>query len=173
MDVSSYNREKWDRLVERGNPWTIPVSPEVIAAARRGEWSVYLTEQVPVPRAWFPADLHQVDILCLASGGQQGPVFSAAGANVTVFDNSPRQLHQDKMVARRDGLMLVTIEGHMRDLSVFGDECFDLVFQPVSNVFCPEVRPMGGGTALGALQPAPAILRNRPGSACPCHPCMA
>jgi len=30
----------------------------------------------------------------------------------------------------------------MRDLSVFGDECFDLVFHPVSNVFCPEVLPV-------------------------------
>jgi len=30
---------------------------------------------------------------CLASGGgQQGPVLAAAGAHVTVFDNSPRQL---------------------------------------------------------------------------------
>jgi SAM-dependent methyltransferase len=30
----------------------------------------------------------------------------------------------------------------MRDLSVFGDGCFDLVFHPVSNVFCPEVLPV-------------------------------
>jgi len=143
MDVRAYNREKWDLQVERGNPWTIPASPEQIVAARRGEWSVRLTELKFVPRAWFPDDLHGIDILCLASGGgQQGPVFSAAGANVTVFDNSPRQLDQDRMVARRDGLVLVTVEGDMRDLSVFGDECFDLVFHPVSNVFCPEVLPV-------------------------------
>jgi SAM-dependent methyltransferase len=143
MDVRAYNREKWDLQVERGNPWTIPSSPERIEAARKGEWSVLLTEQRTVPRSWFPQDLHGLDILCLASGGgQQGPVLAAAGANVTVFDNSPRQLDQDRLVARREELVLITVEGDMRDLSVFGDSCFDLVFHPVSNVFCPEVLPV-------------------------------
>jgi SAM-dependent methyltransferase len=143
MDIRAYNREKWDLQVEQGNLWTIPSSPEVIEAARQGEWSVLLTEQKPVPRSWFPQDLHGVDILCLASGGgQQGPILAAAGANVTVFDNSPKQLAQDRMVAKRDGLVLITVEGDMRDLSVSGDGCFDLVFHPVSNVFCPEVRPV-------------------------------
>jgi SAM-dependent methyltransferase len=143
MDISAYNREKWDHQVEQANPWTVPCSPEVIAAARTGRWSVRLTEQKWVPREWFPQDLHGVDILCLASGGgQQGPILAAAGANVTVFDLSPRQLEQDRMVARRDGLVLMTVEGDMRDLSVFGDGCFDLVFHPVSNVFCPEVQPV-------------------------------
>jgi SAM-dependent methyltransferase len=143
MDIRAYNREKWDQQVEQGNPWTIPSSPEIIAAARKGEWCVLLTEQKSVPRSWFPDDLHGVDILCLASGGgQQAPILAAAGANVTVFDNSPRQLEQDRMVARREGLVLVTVEGDMRDLSDFGDESFDLVFHPISNVFCPEVRPV-------------------------------
>jgi SAM-dependent methyltransferase len=143
MDVRAYNREKWDRQVEQGNPWTVPSSPEVIAAARRGEWSVLLTEQKTVPRQWFPEDMHGVDVLCLASGGgQQGPVMAAAGANVTVFDNSPRQLAQDRLVAKRESLQIITVEGDMRDLSVFGDGCFDLVFHPVSNAFCPEVLPV-------------------------------
>ena len=143
MDIRAYNREKWDLQVEQGNPWTIPASPEQIASARRGEWYVRLTEQKQVPRDWFPADMNGVDILCLASGGgQQGPVLAAAGANVTVFDNSPRQLEQDRMVARRDGLRLVTVEGDMRDLSSFDDGSFDLVFHPISNCFCPEVRPV-------------------------------
>jgi SAM-dependent methyltransferase len=143
MDVRKYNREKWDLQVDYGNPWTIPCSPEVIRAARRGEWSVLLTENKRVPRTWFPDDLHGVKILCLASGGgQQGPILAAAGANVTVFDNSPRQLEQDRMVASREGLEVVTIEGDMRDLSIFRDACFDVVFNPVSNVFIPNVRPV-------------------------------
>ncbi len=143
MDVNAYNRDKWDRQVGLNNPWTVPASPEVIAAAREGKWSVVMTEQKTVPREWFPADLHGLDILCLASGGgQQGPIFSAAGANVTVFDLSPKQLEQDRSVARREGLVLTTVEGDMRDLSVFGDGCFDLVFHPVSNCYCPEVIPV-------------------------------
>ena len=36
MDVRAYNREAWDRQVAAGNPWTIPVSSEAVAAARRG-----------------------------------------------------------------------------------------------------------------------------------------
>ena len=158
MDIRAYNREKWDLQVEQGNPWTIPASPERIAAARKGEWSVGLTEQKQVPRDWFPADMHGADILCLASGGgQQGPVLAATGANVTVFDNSPRQLEQDRMVARRDGLRLVTVEGDMRDLSSFEDGSFDLVFHPVSNCFCPEVRPVWR-EAFRVLRPGGVLL---------------
>jgi SAM-dependent methyltransferase len=158
MDIRAYNREKWDLQVDLGNPWTIPCSSEVIAAARRGEWSVLLTEQRYVPHNWFPQDLHGLDILCLASGGgQQGPILAAAGANVTVFDNSPRQLEQDRMVAKRDGLILVTVEGDMRDLSDFGDGCFDLIFHPVSNVFCPQVRPVWR-EAFRVLRPAGVLL---------------
>jgi SAM-dependent methyltransferase len=158
MDVRGINRDRWNKQVEYGNPWTIPSSPEVIAAARKGVWSVLLTEQKSVPRSWFPMDLHGVDILCLAGGGgQQGPVLAAAGANVTVFDNSPRQLEQDRMVASREGLELVTVEGDMRDLSVFGECSFDLVFHPVSNVFCPEVLPVWR-EAFRVLRPGGSLL---------------
>ena len=142
MDVRRYNREAWDREVERGNKWTVPVGGDVIEAARRGRWEVVLTETKPVPMAWFP-DLEGADVLCLASGGgQQAPVLAAAGANVTVLDNSPRQLEQDLFVAERDSLALKTVEGDMADLLVFPDESFDLVFHPVSNLFVPEVRPV-------------------------------
>ena len=158
MDVRAYNREKWDRLVEDGNPWTIPCSPETIADARDGKWSVLLTEQKSVPRDWFAENLHGVDILCLASGGgQQGPILAAAGANVTVFDNSPKQLDQDRMVARREGLVMTTVEGDMRDLSMFSDRSFDLVFNPVSNVFCPQVRPVWS-EAFRVLRPGGILM---------------
>jgi len=141
MKVRIYNREAWDREVENpANPWTKPVGPEVIARARRGEFSLLLTEQKPVPAEWFPP-LKGLDILCLASGGgQQGPVLAAAGANVTVLDNSPRQLAQDRYVAEREGLSLHTVEGDAADLSMFADESFDLVFNPCSTVFMEDVR---------------------------------
>ncbi len=143
MDIRSYNREMWNKQVEFGNPWTAPVAPEIIAAARRGELSVVLTEQKPAPRAWFPPDLHGLNVLCLAcGGGQQGPTLAAAGANVTVLDNSPRQLERDRQVAEREGLEIVTVEGDMRDLCMFPDQSFDLVFNPVSNPFIPDVYPV-------------------------------
>ena len=121
----AYNRAAWDGYVERGNDWTVPVSPEVIAAARRGEWQLGLIENWLTPRDWFPEPLRGADILCLASGGgQQGPILAAAGANVTVFDNSPAQLAQDRLVAAREGLALCTVEGDMRDLSALADESY-------------------------------------------------
>lgn len=163
LDIREHNRDVWDKEVEHGNEWTVPVSAEQIAAARQGHWRVDLTETRAVPRQWFPP-LEGLDVLCLASGGgQQAPTLAAAGARVTVFDNSPRQLEQDKMVAEREGLELKTIEGDMRDLSVFQDESFDLIFHPCSNLFVPDVRPVWreafrvlrrGGTLLsGFLNP--------------------
>jgi SAM-dependent methyltransferase len=168
MGVRDYNREAWDREVERGNEWTVPVGPDVIEAARQGRWEIVLTETRPVPRDWFP-DLEGADVLCLASGGgQQAPVLAAAGANVTLLDNSPGQLAQDRLVAEREGLDLRTVEGDMADLSDFADESFGLVFHPVSNLFVPEVRPVwaeafrvlrrGGSLLAGFLNPAVYIF---------------
>jgi SAM-dependent methyltransferase len=143
LDPVAYNRAAWDREVDSGNEWTQPVGPEVTARARAGDWSVVLIGYEPVPRDWFPADLAGVAVLCLASGGgQQGPVLAAAGAQVTVFDNSPKQLARDAEVADRDGLQLLTVLGDMRDLGAFGGESFDVVFNPVSNVFCPDLAPV-------------------------------
>src|SRR5512146_1456237 len=107
MDVRSYNRDAWNREVDGGqNRWSQPVSPEIIAKARQGDFSILLTENIPVPRRWFPP-LENSDVLCLASGGgQQGPVLAAAGARVTVFDNSPAQLKQDRFVAERESLSI-------------------------------------------------------------------
>ena len=143
FDPVAHNRAAWDREVDSGNEWTQPVGPDVIARARAGDWSVVLIGYEPTPRDWFPADLAGAAILCLASGGgQQGPVFAAAGADVTVFDNSPAQLARDDEVAAREGLSIRTVLGDMRDLAAFADASFDVVFNPVSNVFCPDLAPV-------------------------------
>ncbi|HEX8846135.1 MAG TPA: class I SAM-dependent methyltransferase [Pyrinomonadaceae bacterium] len=163
MDIREYNKNAWDNEVESGNEWTQAVRSEVIRAARQGRWEVLLTETKPVPRKWFP-DLNGLDVLCLASGGgQQAPILAAAGARVTVLDNSPKQLEQDRMVAARDSLPLVAVEGDMADLSIFTGESFDLIFHPCSNLFVPDVRPVwkeafrvlrrGGSLLAGFLNP--------------------
>ena len=157
MDIRAYNRSAWNRQVDSGNEWTVPVDPAAIAAARRGEWQVVLTPTRPVPRHWF-GDLGGAQVLCLASGGgQQGPILAAAGGRVTVFDNSPRQLDQDRLVAERERLDLQTVEGDMRDLSAFADSRFDLVFHPVANLFVPEIRPMWR-EAFRVLRPGGTLL---------------
>lgn len=157
MDLREYNRAAWDHQVAAGNRWTVPVGPEVIAAARCGEWSVVLTPTRPVPCNWFPP-LPGLRVLCLASaGGQQAPVLAAAGANVTVFDNSPAQLARDREVAQREGLSIATVEGDMRDLGEFADAAFDLVFHPCSNAFVPDIRPVWREAAR-VLRPGGTLL---------------
>ncbi|CAM2068134.1 Class I SAM-dependent methyltransferase [Sulfidibacter corallicola] len=142
MDIRDYNRHAWDGYVANGNTWTKPVTAEQIAEAREGRWEVVLTPQKPVPRSWFPA-MEGIKILGLAcGGGQQSPIFAAAGARVTVFDNSPAQLARDREVATRENLTLTTVEGDMANLSVFEDDSFDLIFNPVSNCFVPDVLPI-------------------------------
>ena len=158
FDAAEYNRAAWDREVEDGNEWTVPVGPDIVAAARAGSWSVVLIGYDPVPRDWFPDPLAGTDVLCLASGGgQQAPTLAAAGATVTVLDNSPRQLAQDRLVADRDDLDLRTVLGDMRDLGAFADDSFDLVFNPVSNVFCPDLTPVWR-ECYRVLRPGGALL---------------
>jgi ubiquinone/menaquinone biosynthesis C-methylase UbiE len=156
-DVAAHNRRAWDGLVERANRWTLPVDAGAIAAARRGEWEIVLTPTRPVPRAWFPP-LAGEPVLCLAgAGGQQAPVLAAAGAQVTVLDNSPRQLEQDQVVARREGLAISSVLGDMRDLAVFPDHAFALVVHPCANSFVPEVRPVWR-EAFRVLRPGGVLL---------------
>jgi SAM-dependent methyltransferase len=156
-DIVSYNRRAWDQQVQRVNRWTVPVSSERVDGARSGDWSIVLTPTKPVPWEWFPP-LVGLDVLCLASGGgQQGPILAAAGASVTVFDNSPAQLAQDRLVADRDGLKIETVQGDMADLSVFPDCHFDLIFHPVSNVFVPDVKPVWR-EAFRVLKPGGVLL---------------
>ncbi|MGD9677625.1 MAG: class I SAM-dependent methyltransferase [Vulcanibacillus sp.] len=139
MDYVKYNSKAWDNEVKIGNEWTKPVSSETIEAAKNGEWEIVLTPTKVVPKDWF-GDLLNKKVLCLASGGgQQGPVLAAAGANVTVFDNSIEQLKSEEYVAKRDGLKIRTIQGDMRDLSCFKNEEFDLIVHPVSNIFVDNI----------------------------------
>ncbi len=168
MDLLDHNRTAWDKMVEERNKWTIPVEKGLIEEARKGRFSILLTPTIPVPDDWFP-QIRGKNLLCLASGGgQQGPILSAAGAIVTVFDNSLAQLEQDRFVAKRDNLAIKTIQGDMRDLSVFEDESFDLIVHPVSNCFiddvnsvwqeCYRVLKKGGALLAGLCNPLTYIF---------------
>ena len=158
MDIAEYNQRAWNAEVDRGNPWTVPVDADTIARARVGDWSIVLTPSIPTPREWFPSTLAETKILCLAgSGGQQAPVLAAAGATVTVLDNSDAQLARDAEVAEREGLSIELAQGDMRDLSRFEDQTFDLIFHPCSNGFVPDVNPVWR-EAFRVLKPGGSLL---------------
>lgn len=142
MDVIKYNKSAWDNYVDKKDRWTIPVSDRELENAKNGNWSIVLTPKAPVPKNWFP-DLKNLNILGLASsGGQQGPILAALGANVTIFDNSGKQLQQDKTLSDRFNLGIKTVQGDMRDLSVFKDNSFDMIFNPCSILFVDHVLPV-------------------------------
>ncbi|QVK16882.1 class I SAM-dependent methyltransferase [Mycoplasmatota bacterium] len=143
MNYIDTNKDIWDKKVDEKDCWTKPVSSEEVDKARKGEWEIKLTPVKAVPRDWFPKTMAGKKILCLASGGgQQGPIIAATGAEVTVFDNSQKQLEQDKLVAERDNLKIRTLQGDMRDLSIFEDDSFDFIIHPWSNCYVDSVLPV-------------------------------
>ncbi|MDG1704691.1 MAG: class I SAM-dependent methyltransferase [Pseudomonadales bacterium] len=143
MDIVKHNQIAWDNQSrQQQSPWVQPVSPEEVAAARSGIWQVVLTPKKTVPAEWFGNLKHQQVLGLASAGGQQVPIFAAAGAQVTSFDNSLEQLDKDKLVAEREGLNIALEQGDMADLSRFQDETFDLIFHPVSNVFSEHILPV-------------------------------
>ena len=45
MKIFDLNRDAWDHAVENGeNPYTNAVTPEEIEKAKKGEWSLYLSD---------------------------------------------------------------------------------------------------------------------------------
>lgn len=164
MDVTEHNRQAWNAVSRAGCDWSIPVSSDAVARAQAGDWSVRLTPKKPVPRNWFPS-LEGLDLLCLASGGgQQAPILAAAGAAVTSLDLSEEQLAKDAQTAARHDLPLDIHRGEMTDLSVFSNASFDLIFNPASNLFIPDVAPLwrecfrvlkpGGALLSGSMNPS-------------------
>ena len=143
MSYVEENSKIWDERSENNDIWSVPVTNEMVQNAKKGNWSILLTPTKPVPKEWFPENLKDKKILCLASGGgQQGPILAATGAEVTVFDNSTKQLDKDNFVAQRDNLKIKTVQGNMQDLSVFEDETFDCIIHPWSNGYIDNVLPV-------------------------------
>jgi len=142
MDIVNHNKLAWDNYVDKNDRWTIPVSEQELENAKNGNWKIVLTPTKHVPYNWFP-DLKGLKILGLAcGGGQQGPVLATLGADVTIFDNSEKQLKQDQNLSHTYNLNIKTVQGDMRDLSVFQDNSFDLIFNPCSVLFVDNVLPV-------------------------------
>ena len=142
MDIVKHNKSAWNDYVDKKDRWTIPVKDEELENVRNGDWGIVLTPNKYVPKDWFPT-LKGLKILGLASGGgQQGPILATLGADVTIFDNSEKQLQQDKIVSDKFNLDIKTVQGDMKDLTVFAENSFDLIFNPCSIVFVDNVLPV-------------------------------
>jgi ubiquinone/menaquinone biosynthesis C-methylase UbiE len=107
-------------------------------------------------RGWLGASVAGQRVLCLAGGGGfESVLLATAGAEVTVVDLSPAMLEQDRRVAAERGVPLRLIEGSMDDLSMLGDASFDVVMQPVSTCYVPDIarvyREVARVTAPGGL----------------------
>ncbi len=130
--IAAFNRQRWEELVEAGVLYSRPLLNLDETTAHN----------VVDPYSLL-GDLQGKDVLCLAAGGgQQSAAFGLLGANVTVLDITAGQLEKDRLVARHYGLDLTTIQGDMRDLSVFAEDAFDVVWHAYSITFIPDARPV-------------------------------
>ncbi len=143
MNYQDINAKTIDSWVENGWEWGVPITTEVYNAALKGEWGVYLTPQKTMPNNWFPKSIEGLKILGLAcGGGQQMPVFSALKAQCTVLDYSEKQLDSERKVAQREGYSINIVRYDMTKPLPFEDECFDIIFHPVSNCYVEKVEPI-------------------------------
>lgn len=160
QDYQDINAETIDRWIEDGWEWGVPISHEEYVKALEGDWNVLLTPTKKVPREWF-GELKGKKVLGLASGGgQQMPLFAAAGAECTVLDYSSRQIESERLVSSREGYNIEIVQGDMTKPLCFKDETFDLIFHPVSNCYVKDVKSIfqecyrilkKGGTLLSGL----------------------
>lgn len=133
------NSKTWDKWVDDGIEWGMPITHEEYVNAQNGQWGVYLTPTKSVPKEWF-LTFEGAKILGLASGGgQQMPIFSALGAKCTVLDYSDKQLASEKMVAERENYQINIVKGDMTKPLPFEDNSFDMIFHPVSNCYIEDV----------------------------------
>ncbi|QEG21195.1 Sarcosine/dimethylglycine N-methyltransferase [Mariniblastus fucicola] len=140
--VVSFNRQAWDRVADAGDRYYRAMTSEQIQSARDGEWRIRITPTKAVPRDWLePLDGKEI-LLLAGGGGQQSPILAALGAKVTVFDLSPRQLERDIEIAEREGFEIEAVSGDMADLSMFESERFDMVLNPCSVCYIPDVVPV-------------------------------
>ncbi len=135
-DINANTIDGWNK---NGWEWGQSISHEAYVAALSGSWEVVLTPTKAVPREWF-CELKGAKLLGLASGGgQQMPIFAAAGAQCTVLDYSKSQLEREQEVAQREGYNIEIIRGDMTKRLPFEDESFDIIFHPVSNCYVEDV----------------------------------
>lgn len=131
--MHDHNRRVWDEMVRDRQRFTRPARDEDFANPLKTIDGL----------GWLGGSIHGQRVLCLAAGGgKHGPLYAAAGAIVTVVDISPAMLELDREVAAERRLELRTVEVSMDELSCFAAGEFDLVVQPVSTCYVPQIGPV-------------------------------
>ncbi len=133
MDYRNNNQKAWNHLADTGSLFARVATDEECRQPLK----------TLDGRGWLPASVAGLNVLCLASGGGwQAVLYASAGANVTVVDLSESMLKLDTQEAKRRGLKIQTVHTSMDDLSMLGDESFDIVHQPVSTCYVPSLKPV-------------------------------
>ena len=131
--TSLHNQRAWDQRARRGQRFTRPASDRDFVDPLK----------TVDPLGWLGGNLAGKRVLCLAAGGgRHGPLYAAAGGEVTVVDVSAEQLALDREVASQKRLTLRTVQASMDDLGVLETASFDLVIQPVSTCYVPDLAPV-------------------------------
>lgn len=142
MNVYERVERNIDRLAAHDVNWSRPASEEQLRCARAGNPALPLGADDVIPPEWL-GNMTGKRVLCLAgAGGLQGPILACAGAEVTVLDLSRRMLDRDRETAAREKLSICVEHGNMCDLSRFEDASFDLVVNPPSLFYVPDVMPV-------------------------------
>lgn len=130
MSFLDQNRRTWNKLAEGGSQFARAATDEECARPL----------EILDGRGWLPPSVRGLDVLCLASGGGwQAILYAAAGANVTVVDLSESMLALDRREAERRRFSVRTLCTSMDDLSELGEAAFDIVHQPVSTCYVPDI----------------------------------
>lgn len=133
MSYQEENRASWNRLADEGSLFARTATDEECRDPLK----------VLDGRGWLPKSVAGLRVLCLASGGGwQSILYASAGAQVTVVDISDSMLELDRQEAQKRGLTVRTLRASMDDLRELETETFDIVHQPVSTCYIPDLTPM-------------------------------
>ncbi|MGI9454913.1 MAG: class I SAM-dependent methyltransferase [Aeoliella sp.] len=128
--IEAQNARAWDALARQRAALATPASDE--------EFANPLATVDPL--GWLGGSIVGSKVLCLAAGGgRQSALYAAAGGEVTVLDISREMLRLDTEVAAERKLSVRVVEGSMLDLSMIAEGEFDIVIQPVSTCYVPDV----------------------------------
>lgn len=128
--VEAHNRQAWNRLVNHKSCFTTAAEDESFVDPLGTVDGL----------GWLGASIAGQRVLCLAAGGgRHGPLYAAAGGEVTVLDISDAMLELDREVAAQRRISLRVVQGTMSDLSMFRLHEFDLVIQPVSTCYVRDI----------------------------------